>query len=81
MFLYTSLPHKYCAFLPDQQYHPHKHCIIISEALFLKVLFSHVNCSEILIVPHSISRMAVSEENIAKVTGFVKTFMNQTSVE
>jgi hypothetical protein len=76
-----SLPHNYCAFLPDQQYQPHKHSIIISEALFLQALFSHVNCSEILIPPHSTSRMTVFEENIVKVTGFVTTFMNQTSME
>jgi hypothetical protein len=54
-----SLPHNYCAFLPDQQYHPHKHCI-------LKVLFSHANCSEVLILPCSISRMIVSEEKTSE---------------
>jgi predicted nucleic acid-binding Zn ribbon protein len=80
MFLYTSFPHSYCAFLPDQQYHPHKHCIT-SKALFLKALFSHVRCSEILILPHTISRMTVFEENMVIATGYVKTFMNQTSME
>ena len=70
LFLYASLSHNYSAFPPDQKNHPYKQRIIISEALFLKALFSHVSCSEILILPHSISGIIIFKKKIVEIMQF-----------
>jgi hypothetical protein len=81
MFLYMSLPHNYCAFLPDQQYHPHKHCIIISEALFLKAFFFPCQLFRNPDpAPYYFQNDRFWGENSER-TWIFATFMNQTSVE
>jgi hypothetical protein len=42
---------------------PYKQCIIISDASFYKMLFSHISHSEFLVLTHNILGMIVSEKN------------------